>query len=152
MASNAGATKSSFGIGVTTLITIFMVLLLTTFAVLALAVARYDNVLSNQSMGASANYYAADLEACRWVADLQSLTSNNPQTEWESLISTDLSGSTVEVSALSDDSSVTLVCWRSFTIDERSELRVGVEISDNGELTIIEWRSISARFSPSEAR
>ena len=144
MASGTGTTKSSFGVGVTTLITIFMVLLLTTFSVLTLAAAKYDNVLSEQSMSASGDYYAADREACQWIADIQVLTQGSPQSEWEGLIAADLPGTVVEVSDLQTGSSNTLLlCWQSFAIDERSELRVGVEISSDGELTIIEWRSAS---------
>lgn len=61
---------SAMGIGVTSLLTIMAVLLLTSFAVLSLVSARSDLRLSERAAQAATDFYAADSEAELWYMQL----------------------------------------------------------------------------------
>jgi hypothetical protein len=62
--------RSALGVGVTTLITILMVMLLAAFAVLSLATARSDDSLTQLTAKSVQAYYEADSEAAEWYANL----------------------------------------------------------------------------------
>ncbi|MDR1016100.1 MAG: hypothetical protein LBL67_01335 [Coriobacteriales bacterium] len=72
--------QTAFGMGIPTLLTILVVVLMTTFAVLALVSAKADRSLSTQAAAYDAAYYAADGQATAWLARLQqSLEKVPPQ-------------------------------------------------------------------------
>ncbi|MCL2631974.1 MAG: hypothetical protein FWD45_02635 [Coriobacteriia bacterium] len=137
--------KSGIGFGVTTLVTILMVLLLTTFSVLTLVSARYDHNLSRMTMDATGNYYAADREACEWLAELSDLVDSSDHADLIDLIA---AASPDAVVAISESGDLLLVT-RSFSIDNRNQLRVSIAIMADGRLTVVEWASISNRSSQS---
>jgi Tfp pilus assembly protein PilX len=132
--------RPGIGLGITTLVTIFMVLLLTIFSVLTLATAEYDSRLSRQAIDASGEYYAADDAACQWLADVSTLLESTPPERWAAAISSTNADSIT--SPRTEDSGQLLVS-RSFPINQRLELKVGLSISADGNITIIEWRSIN---------
>jgi hypothetical protein len=70
MAVKRGA-RSSVGIGIPTLLTILVVVLLTTFAVLSLVSAKADYTLSVKAAQANQAYYAADGQATAWLSQVE---------------------------------------------------------------------------------
>jgi len=133
--------RTGIGVGITTLVTILVVLLLTTFSIMTLASARYDYRLSTLTADATAGYYAADREACRWVAEVKTIIENRPQAEWsEAVLSTE---ENVSVQRIDDAQAEALIVYCEFEIDTNLMLEVRVVITGNGELTIIDWVSVS---------
>lgn len=121
------------GAGITSLVTIFMVLLLTTFSVLSLVSARYDWKLTEQTFTATADYYTADYAACEWLSEIEAAFEKTDSDDWTSLV--------VETSDdvfLVEDESGWQAC-RSFSIDQRRELLVGLKIRADGQIEITRW-------------
>jgi hypothetical protein len=79
-------TKRQFGVGIgaSSLLVVFVVLCLTTFAALSLVSARADRSLAQRSAQASQAYYAADLEAERWLSGLVNALENHG--DWERVL------------------------------------------------------------------
>jgi hypothetical protein len=69
--------RSAMGIGVTTLVTILVVMLLATFSVLSLVSARSDLNLSEMTIRSASDYYDANNEATRWYAQLDAICVAN---------------------------------------------------------------------------
>jgi hypothetical protein len=62
-------------VGITTLVTVMVLLLMATFATLSLASARSDLALSQIAAQSVEDYYQADSEAVRWYAQLDSFAA-----------------------------------------------------------------------------
>jgi hypothetical protein len=133
-----GATpRSAIGVGLSTLVTIMVVVLLTTFSVLTLVSARADLRLSNRAVAAMEGFYAADGEAQRWLADVDALiretirgADGQPQTV--------LSEAGYQVST-DEEGRVRLV--EVFTVDDRRELNVEIALDTTGEIDILRWQT-----------
>ncbi|MCL2339527.1 MAG: hypothetical protein FWC59_01320 [Actinomycetia bacterium] len=129
--------RATIGVGVTTLVTIFLFLLLTTFSVLSLVAANYDRDLSNRVLAASTDYYAADNQACQWLADLQDVLNNQSPENWPNSLAASAPGVRVEAT----DPAGSLLVSRSFPINGTLQLSVRLQISADGQITILSWRS-----------
>ncbi|SCI83172.1 MULTISPECIES: hypothetical protein [unclassified Clostridium] len=92
--------KSGFSIGTgsISILTLFVVLCLTTFAALALTGARADKALADNAAQAVRDYYAADLEAETHLADILTAVKGDPQ--WQEALETQDVYYTVENGAL----------------------------------------------------
>jgi hypothetical protein len=133
---------SAMGIGVTSLLTIMAVLLLTSFAVLSLLSAKSDLLLSNKAADAIAAYYAADGEAEEWWMELCEFLGSAPGDGLQARL--EAAGYTVEAAENG------LVVRAGFAMGERKNLEVAVSIAENGEAAIIGWQSVPVYTAATE--
>jgi len=128
--------RSALGIGVTTLVTIIVVVLLTAFAVLSLVSALSNMRLSEMAVSQIERYYAADSEATIWYAELDAFAA-------------DLTGSPDEYAGqltgagytlLQNDEGLLLVT-EGFDLSEFRSLMVTITINDDKTTTIKQWQS-----------
>lgn len=66
--------RSSFGVGLSSMLMIFVMLCLTTFAVLSLTTARADSRLSDRAAAAAEDYYQAQCQAEEWLAEVDAIS------------------------------------------------------------------------------
>jgi len=128
--------RSALGIGVTTLVTIIVVVLLTAFAVLSLVSALSNMRLSEMAVSQIERYYAADSEATIWYAELDAVAAaltGSPDEYAEQLAN---AGYTL----WQGDEDVLLVT-ESFDLSEFRSLMVTVAINDDKTTTIKQWQS-----------
>lgn len=128
--------RSAFGIGITTLVTIMVVLLLLVFSVLSLVSARSNMHLTQMATDRAQQYYAADGEATVWYAELDTFVARlegEPDGYTEQL---SLAGYAVEVTD-TDELRVT----NSFAIDKSRMLVVTVAVNEDKTTTIRQWQS-----------
>ncbi len=127
--------RSALGIGVTTLVTILVVLLLAAFSVLSLASARSDLALSQRAVEQAEHYYAADSEATVWYAELDAFAAN--LTGLPDDYASQLQSAGYDVSAEGSE----LRVFRSFALSEYQSLMVTIAINDDKTTTIRQWQS-----------
>ncbi|MDR1184671.1 MAG: hypothetical protein LBK67_07740 [Coriobacteriales bacterium] len=131
--------RSALGVGLSTVMTVMVVVLLTTFSVLALVSARAELRLANRAIESTANYYTADGEAERWLADLDAFISEE-RGDREG----DLASAGYQVSA-TDEGQTKLT--ESFAIDERRDLIVEIALDSAGEMDILRWQTMPKRVA-----
>ncbi|MDR2957365.1 MAG: hypothetical protein LBU61_04175 [Coriobacteriales bacterium] len=130
--------RISIGVGITSLVTIFLVLLLTTFSVLTLVSARYDSRLSAKTIEATSAYYAADQQACLWLAEVQAIVDKQSQEQWQSLITATMPEASVQAdNDLESPESLEAGCV--FSIDSNRYLDVRLLVTQDGNIRIIDW-------------
>jgi len=129
--------RSALGIGVTTLITVLVVMLLAAFSVLSLASARSDIRLSRMAAQSASDYYAADSEATTWYAALDTFLdrANEPASGWEIVLR--YAGYNVQQSASGE-----LQVREVFAMGSFRELVVTVAVAPDGTPTIRQWQSV----------
>ncbi|MCL1847810.1 MAG: hypothetical protein FWF91_07600 [Coriobacteriia bacterium] len=137
--------RSALGVGISTLVTIIVAVLLTTFAVLTLVTARADLRLSTRATESTQNYYAADSEAERWLADLDALVEEERVQErspeqglTHASLGSRLAAAQYTVQTTEDGG---LLVRRSFSIDERRELVVEILIDTDYRLEVYRWQT-----------
>jgi hypothetical protein len=128
--------RSAMGVGVTTIVTVLVVLLLTAFAVLTLASARQDLGLSEIAVDAAADYYAADGEARSWYAGLAQATAGTSAEDRMAVLQA--AGYQPNVG---DDNSI--LVSKAFEIGGVRSLAVEVSIDAQGGLTVTRWQSVA---------
>jgi len=134
--TNRSQKRSALGIGVTTLVTIVVVVLLTAFAVLQLVSARSNLRLSEMAVTQIQHYYSADSEATIWYAELDAFVA-------------DLTGSPDEYAqqlttsgyALLQNEGDKLLVTQSFEVSGYRALMVTVAVNDDKTTTIKQWQS-----------
>ena len=128
--------RSALGVGVSTLVTIMVILLLAAFSVLSLVSARSNLHLSEMTATRAEVYYAADSEATQWYADLDSfaasLTGNKSSFD-EQLVA---AGYDVEVT-----SSGEVRVMNSFSINNNRNLMITIAINEDKTTIIRQWQS-----------
>jgi hypothetical protein len=129
--------RSALGVGLSTVMTVMVVVLLTTFSVLALVSARAELRLANRAVESTQNYYAADGEAERWLADLDAFIQEERDDR-----DGDLASAGYQVSSTDDDRTK---LTESFTVDNRRDLIVEVALDRAGEMDILRWQTVSKR-------
>lgn len=128
--------RSALGVGVTTMVTILVVLLLVVFSVLTLVSARSDVRLSEKALEQNQDYYRADGEATRWYADLDAaaaLLEGESGTYAEQLIQ---AGYTLELTTEGE-----LRVMQAFSINDSRQLVVTVAIHEDKSTSIRQWQS-----------
>jgi hypothetical protein len=125
--------RSALGVGLSTVMTVMVVVLLTTFSVLALVSARAELRLANRAIESTQNYYAADGEAERWLADLGAFIGEERDNR-----DGDLASAGYQVSS-TDDGRTKLT--ESFIVDDRRDLIVEVACDEAGEIDILRWQT-----------
>ncbi|MDR0347378.1 MAG: hypothetical protein LBH56_03290 [Coriobacteriales bacterium] len=131
--------RSAVGIGLSTLVTIMVAVLLTTFSVLALVSARADLRLSNKVVASTQAYYVADAEAEQWLASLDARVSDYRATSGSGLAGS-LAAAGYRVDTAGDGS---LRIASSFSIDEGRNLEVELALDTKGEITILRWQTVA---------
>jgi hypothetical protein len=127
--------RSALGIGVTTLVTILVVLLLAAFAILSLASARSDHALSQTAVRTAEAYYAADSEASSWYAELDARAAALKGDPAE--YAAQLSAAGYDTNAAGGELRVT----KAFTISDNRSLVVTIAVNDDKTTTIRQWQS-----------
>ncbi|MDR2714120.1 MAG: hypothetical protein LBB42_01130 [Coriobacteriales bacterium] len=123
------------GIGITTLVTVLVVMLLTTFSILSLVSARSDLHLSEMAATAAANHYAADSEATQWYAQLvKDIEQKTPEASQESTLAY-----LGEITLLADGA---FEIRKVFDEGDLKELVVTVAVAPDGTPTIRQWQSV----------
>jgi hypothetical protein len=132
--SKKGSSRSAIGVGIATLVTIMVAVLLTTFSVLTLVTASADLRLSNKTVESAENYYAADGAAEQWLADLDAFLEQNP-----SSTEADFTAAGFQVTTTEEGS---LKASQEFSIDENRSLVVEVALDVDGSWDILKWQSV----------
>ena len=135
--SPASKPRSAIGIGITTLVTIIVAVLLTTFAVLTLVTARADLRLSNKAIESTQNYYAADSQAEQWLAELDDFFSRDHED-----LAVAIALAKYKVDTASDGR---MLVFEQFVIDDKRYLLVEVAVDSYGKLDILTWKSVASR-------
>lgn len=127
---------SAMGIGITTLVTIMVVLLLAAFAVLSLVSARSNHRLAEMTVVQVENYYSADSAATSWYAELDdraaSLTGDQAAFV-EQLVQAGYAA------VLTAEGEVRVT--QSFNLNENRLLTVTIAINEDTTTTIRQWQS-----------
>ncbi len=129
--------NAGLGVGMVSILIVFVVLCLTTFATLSLVSARADLRLTNRAAESLREYYAADSAAQEQLAQLDSLLEQ-AGADWQQIVEED--GVLCELS----DTAATL--RYQVAVNERKNLLVilTLPLSDSGlpdgPLSICEWR------------
>jgi hypothetical protein len=118
------------GVGIATLVTIMVAVLLTTFSVLTLVTASADLRLSNKTVESVHNYYKADSAAEEWLAEMDA-------DGWLSVV-TDSSQRYIPSESIDDDH---MKISHEFPIDDLRVLTVEVIIDRDGSIDILKWQS-----------
>jgi hypothetical protein len=136
----AHKTRSAMGVGIPTIVTILVVLMFTSFAVLSLVSARSDLNLSRMAADSAQAYYKADSQAVLWYAQLNDSLEKqqiNPQ----------VGISAANIAALKQNYTVSdkkgggLRISEQFALDTNRELAVTVKIDTKGKPEIIQWQT-----------
>jgi hypothetical protein len=136
-------------VGLSTLVTIMVAVLLTTFSVLALVSARADLRLSDKATDSVEHYYVADGEAEQWLAAVDALARQerselppgNNSAALSMLVEALSSAGYEAVGA--DDGRVRVA--ETFVIDERRDLIVEIALDTTGEIDILRWQTTPRR-------
>ncbi|HBT95182.1 MAG TPA: hypothetical protein DEB24_03345 [Coriobacteriia bacterium] len=124
--------RAALGVGLATLVTILVAVLLTCFSVLALVTARADLSLSNKATDAMVDYYTADLAAELWLAEVQDVLYSG-----QASVTSKLSAAGYRTGT-SSSGQVTLS--QSFVVDDVRSLDVELTIHDNATIEITKWQ------------
>ncbi|MDR3037417.1 MAG: hypothetical protein LBU31_03290 [Coriobacteriales bacterium] len=127
------ASRSAIGVGLSTLVTIMVAVLLTTFSVLALVSARADLKLSNKVVESTQSYYAADSQAEQWLAELNAFVATGHPDLVERLALAGYTATTIE------DGRVLVT--GVFFLDTGRDLVVEVAFNSMGDRDILRWQS-----------
>jgi len=135
-ASAQSKKRSALGVGVTTLVTIIVVVLLTAFAVLSLVSARSNLRLSEMAVSQIQRYYEADSTATVWYAELNDFVATlegAPQ---------DFEGQLVAAGyqILYNEENILMV-YKGFSVSEHRYLTVTIAVNDDRTTTIRQWQS-----------
>lgn len=128
--------RSALGVGVITLVTILVVLLLASFAVLSLVSAQSNYHLSQMAVTQDEAYYAADSEATLWYAELDAFAATLVGESDSFAVQLSQAGYTVETTSAGE-----LRVLHSVTMNENRSLMVTVAVNDDTTTTIREWHS-----------
>ena len=127
----------AIGVGIGTLVTIAVTVLLTTFSVLALVTAHADLRLSNKVIESTQEYYVADGQAERWLAQLDDFVAREH---------VDLAGAlSAEGYTTSPDEDGGVLITQTFSINTNKEIIVQVIIDKDGGLAVVKWQTSAKR-------
>jgi hypothetical protein len=131
------ASRSAVGVGLSTLVTIMVAVLLTTFSVLALVSARADLRLSSRVATSTQSYYAADGKAEQWLAEVDAFAQRGHADLAAALLAAGYE------TGVTDDGRVQLAT--AFPIDDKRDLIIEIALDNAGEIDILRWQSVSKR-------
>ena len=135
MSNNKGR-RVSAGIGISSLILIFVVLAVAVFSVLTLLTVRQDLNSARLSCTAQEQYYAADTKATELLAKLRELCGD------ESVTDITAAAGELGIDAKQRGRDGTVAFSWSVSINEDSLLSCAADYS-GGKLNITEWRTVN---------
>lgn len=121
------ASRSALGVGMATLVTIMVAVLLTVFSVLTLVSARSDLRLSSKAIESTQAYYQADSQAEQWLAQIDGIVGQALDSGTDIAAALDSQG--YQTVAGSDGQ---LLLAQDFPITDNRKLAVELAINDNG--------------------
>lgn len=121
------------GPGGVTVITVFVVLCMTIFAVLSLITARTDANNSRKRVAAVENYYTADCEATDKLGDITVITANSSITDLDEALRQNGFGFTVQ-------EDLRIVSY-NVDIDENQRICVEISIDSKRQIKILKWKT-----------
>ena len=128
--------RSALGVGVTTLVTLMVLLLMATFAALSLALARSDLTLSEMAAQSVQDYYQADAAAEQWYAELDNRVRELNVDPAEFLLALADAGYQVSLT-----NSGELWVSETFALGSKRQLVVTVAVADDKTITIRQWQT-----------
>lgn len=130
---------AGIGTGYLSLMMIFVTLCMTALAALSLSAAENEKNFSARSADYTAEYYAADLEAKRTLAEIDSIVSRYSDYR-DFMLLAELDGiSGAEYETLPD---CLTVSWKT-PINDRQDISCTVKFSD-GNFEVLNWRTVSS--------
>jgi hypothetical protein len=126
--------RSALGVGISTVVTVMVVVLLTTFSVLALVSARAELRLANKATESTENYYAADSQAEKWLADLDAFIGRGHD-NLEGALAT--AGYKPEAAGEGK-----LRIAELFSLDDSRDLIVELVLDGEGKIDILRWQTV----------
>lgn len=130
---------AGIGTGYLSLMMIFVTLCLTALAALSFSAAENERKFSERSADYTAEYYAADLEAKRTLAEIDSIVSTYSDYR-DFMLLAELDGiSGAEYETLPDGLTVS---WKT-PINDRQDISCTVKFSD-GNFEVLNWRTVSS--------
>jgi hypothetical protein len=135
------------GVGVTTLVTIMVVMHQASFSIHSRDSANADWHLTQMAAGSAQRYYAADSEAEQWYAGLCGFLNSQDTTvtDWEPhLIDAGYKVSRTEAGILCVTEQFDMDADQQLTVSRR-QLAVTVVVDIQGKPTIIQWQSGSVQ-------
>ena len=136
--SAQGKSRWAIGVGIPTLVTIIVAVLLTTFSVLTLVTARADLRLSEKAIESTQNYYSADGQAEHWLAELDGFVAKGHED-----MAADLAAAGYRVVGITGDGR--LLVRQTFSLDAGRELAVDISIKTDGRLDVLAGQTVSKR-------
>ncbi|MEZ3455497.1 MAG: hypothetical protein K1W17_14165 [Oscillospiraceae bacterium] len=130
---------AGIGTGYLSLMMIFVTLCLTALAALSLSAAENEKSFSVKSADYTAEYYAADLEAKRTLAEIDSVVSGYSDYRDFMLLAELDEVNGAEYETLPDGLTVR---WKT-PINDRQDISCDVKFSGGG-FEILEWRTVSS--------
>lgn len=123
--------KLSIGTGVPSILMIFVVLALTTFATLSFTSARADYKLTEKNCKYIMDYYEADREAQKIIAELDAVIAekNNAAGNYDFMGAISALGKNIVIDK--DDNGELLLKYK-VVINEKQELNVWLRVNPNG--------------------
>ena len=131
-----GAGKSAsaaIGLGVSSLLTVMAVLLLTSFALLSLLSANSDLLMSQKAAQAVKEYYAADCQAETWMMHLKQTITNTDEIP----VDVKLHQAGFQAEYANEE----YIVNKTFPMGEKKNLMVSASVSASGGIRILFWQS-----------
>ena len=133
---------AAIGLGVTSLLTVMAVILLTSFALLSVLSANSDMLMSEKAAQAVKEYYAADCQAETWWMQLKQTIDNGD----ESPIDVKLNQAGFETELINGEYLVN----KTFSVGDKKNLTVSASVSESGESRIVLWQSAPISFNTAD--
>ncbi len=131
--------------GVTSLITVFAVLLLSSFSLLILSNSRTDTELSQRTAQAVTNYYLADAIAEEEISELVALRNNSKNYNFSQFQFIVISSGFVIANTQEYNNYEGFVVTFNVDIDENKMLVVDVGLPESGSIPIerLKWQTVA---------
>jgi len=131
-----GAGKSAsaaIGLGVSSLLTVMAVLLLTSFALLSLLSANSDLLMSQKAAQAVKEYYAADCQAVTWMMHLTQTMAHTDEIPVDVKL--------YQAGFEAEYTNEAYIVNKTFSMGEKKNLIVSASVSTGGVIRILLWQS-----------
>lgn len=132
------ASRSALGVGMATLVTIMVAVLLTVFSVLTLVSARSDLRLSSKAIESTQAYYQADSQAEQWLAEVDGIVSQAVSSGTD--IAVALGDQGFWATTASDGQ---ILLTQDFPIANNRKLVVELAINSSGSVTVQKWQVVT---------
>jgi hypothetical protein len=122
------------GLGGASLLTVMVVLMLTSFALLSLLSANSDLLLSEKAAKSVEDYYTADCQAETWWHDLNNAIENSDGRPIDDKL--------VQAGFQFEFYNGVYIVGDNFPMREKKKLIVSASVSESGQVKILQWQSM----------